>query len=330
MRIKLTFVNVGYGEAILLEGYENEKDKADFVAVIDGGSRDAMEYEGSDSGRIPLIDYMRKQQMEQVNLLIVTHPHEDHICGLIPVVEEYHPMCIYQILPITYQKEIMRKLNPYVCGNKYRQNFIKALNDSILLTELIESYGGKNLLTSDELQNAFLEDIRCKVLAPSCECFIQLTEAVKNLYRENRKSDFLQQLEVLDAAMNNYSLVLQFSCNGRQILLPGDMNAAGLLMIKDKLKKVDIFKVGHHGQKDSISEEVLDILSPDIIVCCASSDNRFDSACPKFLSSTRNRGINLFFSDCPEGEGISLEPHQAVSFWIEENSKIIAQYVQIF
>jgi hypothetical protein len=50
--LTLTFVNVGYGEAILLQ-------RGSFTALIDGGAGDPREYENSTSGRIRGIDYLR-------------------------------------------------------------------------------------------------------------------------------------------------------------------------------------------------------------------------------------------------------------------------------
>ena len=51
--LTLTFVNVGYGEAILLQ-------RGSFTALIDGGAGDPREYENSTTGRIRGIDYLRK------------------------------------------------------------------------------------------------------------------------------------------------------------------------------------------------------------------------------------------------------------------------------
>ena len=52
--LKLTFVNVGYGEAALLECPDPAFPGGTFVMVIDGGSAEAEEYRDSATGRIPL------------------------------------------------------------------------------------------------------------------------------------------------------------------------------------------------------------------------------------------------------------------------------------
>ena len=52
--MKLTFVNVGYGEAILLECPDPAFPGGCFTMLIDGGGADPAEFAGNTSGRIPL------------------------------------------------------------------------------------------------------------------------------------------------------------------------------------------------------------------------------------------------------------------------------------
>ena len=44
-KMKLTFVNVGYGEAMLLECPDPSRPGGVFTALIDGGSAEASEFE---------------------------------------------------------------------------------------------------------------------------------------------------------------------------------------------------------------------------------------------------------------------------------------------
>ena len=56
--LKLTFVNVGYGEAMVLECPDPAFPGGTFVMVIVGGSAEPEEYQGSGTGRIPLDQYL--------------------------------------------------------------------------------------------------------------------------------------------------------------------------------------------------------------------------------------------------------------------------------
>lgn len=57
----------------------------------------------------------------------------------------------------------------------------------------------------------------------------------------------------LDKQMNNTSLILLFSVGGKSLLFPGDAqwenwsHALDQPDVRDKLKTVDLYKVGHHG-----------------------------------------------------------------------------------
>jgi competence protein ComEC len=74
----ITFINVGYGESILLEAGEN---KSKTVILIDGGSGEDGEYTGN-TGRIRTVEYLAKKGIAVLDLAVVSHVHEDHVCGL--------------------------------------------------------------------------------------------------------------------------------------------------------------------------------------------------------------------------------------------------------
>ena len=58
--IRLTFVNVGYGEAMVLECPDPAFPGGTFVMVIDGGSAEPEEYQDSNTGRLPLAEYLAR------------------------------------------------------------------------------------------------------------------------------------------------------------------------------------------------------------------------------------------------------------------------------
>ena len=84
--MKLTFVNVGYGEAILLEWEESGHT---FTELIDGGSSEEREYQARSSERIPIWKYLKKIGIERLDLMVCTHIHEDHVGGLVKIAQLY-------------------------------------------------------------------------------------------------------------------------------------------------------------------------------------------------------------------------------------------------
>ena len=81
----ITFINVGYGESILITCPEPEHEDGQFVMLIDGGSDMDSEYTG-ESGRIRAIDFLRKKNIRHIDLLVFSHIHEDHTSGLVPII----------------------------------------------------------------------------------------------------------------------------------------------------------------------------------------------------------------------------------------------------
>ncbi len=71
--------------------------------------------------------------------------------------------------------------------------------------------------------------------------------------RRLRADQMLRLVRILDTALNNTSLILLFRCGSKNLLFPGDAQienwsyALSQSSVREKLKKVDLYKVGHHG-----------------------------------------------------------------------------------
>jgi hypothetical protein len=135
-----------------------------------------------------------------------------------------------------------------------------------------------------------------------------------------------EKLNTLDAMLNNHSIILLLEYGETRILLPGDTNPAGYEGIDPALLKADLFKVGHHGQRDGADEKLLQAVQAKAVVCCANSDRLYHSADPKLMASIRDRGARRCFSDCPPVEGEIIPPHSALVFTVGDDGTIEAEY----
>ncbi|HHT25145.1 MAG TPA: MBL fold metallo-hydrolase [Clostridiaceae bacterium] len=68
-KLEVHFLDVGQGDSILIKNH-------DYNMLIDGGSQDQSSY-----------NYLQDQNIDFLDYVIATHPHEDHIGGLIEIVE---------------------------------------------------------------------------------------------------------------------------------------------------------------------------------------------------------------------------------------------------
>lgn len=73
-RLKVSFIDVGQGDSILLETPEGN------AMLIDAG--------GNDCGH-KVVEYIKKQNINRLDVLVGTHPHEDHIGGLDTVIKSF-------------------------------------------------------------------------------------------------------------------------------------------------------------------------------------------------------------------------------------------------
>lgn len=75
-RLLLHFIDVGYGDAILVQVPGGP------VMLVDGGYG-AHE---TDQGRMTVLPYLRAQGVERLDVVVCTHSHPDHVGGLVDVV----------------------------------------------------------------------------------------------------------------------------------------------------------------------------------------------------------------------------------------------------
>ena len=78
------------------------------------------------------------------------------------------------------------------------------------------------------------------------------------------KNNALGIVNVLDSFLNNTSVILLFEVNGKKLLFPGDAQlenwswALGQKGVKELLRDVDLYKVGHHGSRNATPKGLWD------------------------------------------------------------------------
>jgi competence protein ComEC len=86
--------------------------------------------------------------------------------------------------------------------------------------------------------------------------------------------------------------------NGSSILLTGDIEDDGETRLIRTLENigvdsVDVLKVAHHGSKYSTSEELLDIVSPNLSVISCSKNNRYGHPAPETINRLEESGSEI-------------------------------------
>ena len=314
---QVTFINVGNGDAILVEVPNGNCREGRFVMLIDGGSNENAEYEETATERIRVAEYLEQKGVGHIDIMVCTHIHEDHTCGLLPVAKKWLPGELWQPFPmetVSMMKYLWMKAETE-SGNK----IIAALNDFHKLTTYVKENGGKVLQKTPFMGRSE----RVEVLGPSAAALERENEWMKELYGEGHT----ELLPEMDRYMNSASLLLRFTCGGKTFLFTGDTEKD---CYKDCMEKIraDVFKIGHHGQENSLSREVLQAVSPKAAVICVSSDRRYESGSPVVLQMLAEAGVRTYYSDCPAvppyTDGVTA--HRAVVFQVGKDETLQVAY----
>jgi competence protein ComEC len=91
-RLKISFYDVGQGDAILIE-------KGDWQILVDGGPDEAV---------LSWVGKSLAPWDRRLELVVLTHPHADHLTGLLSILERYRVGGVL-FYPIHYETEIYQK-----------------------------------------------------------------------------------------------------------------------------------------------------------------------------------------------------------------------------
>lgn len=80
-RIEITFLDVGFGDAIFIQTYNGH------TLLIDAGNGPYERGKGSDSGLNVILPFLRHKGIKHIDVVVLSHPHEDHAGGLVSVLE---------------------------------------------------------------------------------------------------------------------------------------------------------------------------------------------------------------------------------------------------
>lgn len=251
--LQLDFINVGDGDSVLVREFKNKK--VVFTLLVDCGRLDLLSHEGSK--RIRAADYLKEQGVTGIDLLIITHLHQDHFGGMRILDGIAVTRMISCYLPAKKTMSVLGKPGPESSASTV--GLYRSLSDFIDCFRRLESTGcvtepavpGSLCLLTDRLSMQIgssdqpLLDRQKKVL--------RAIEAGENLPEST--------LYAVSKERNPSSLRIALSYAGRRILLPGDAYGAYWDSMPDAIP-CDILKLPHHGDEKSLSNELMRKLRP--------------------------------------------------------------------
>ncbi len=306
--LTLDFINVGYGDAILVQ-------EDGFTMLIDCGDCN-LGKRSPCSRRISAADFLAYEKIKSLDLLVLTHLHLDHTGGLDQLLKSVRiRRFIANYLPEPsesgFQKSAptLQDCSPDP-GTNCLIRSMKIFMESIIRmheagTE-IKRISGEMILQHRDL-NIFISGGMQKYLIRQAEI----------LDRFNKNRDNVDDLKELDRFINDTSSRIRIEYQDFSVELPGDTTAS--CWENCSPHSCDLVKLPHHGHSDSMTESLLKRIRPAYAVISV-SDDRTDN-CPdtNILQILEKAHCQVFFTDSlpPPGQSAS-DYHRSVRCIIDD------------
>lgn len=276
--MKIHFINVGYGEAVFVE-------RGGFTVLVDGGTNRCEEYDNP--GCITVTEYLRGLGIHQIDLVIVTHIHDDHIGGIPDVIRNFTVKQVWiNVKPGKMNMDTVERFDSVIDGNLSSTLFRNALAS---YGELLDECDRKGIpVLQKGKDGGFLtpsEGLTIELLTPHKD----LQDEVLALYRMLLEETDLRKAEALfrtiDQGGNRSSISLRIKAGKTAALLTGDKVDGWEEIYESRGNTLEsqILKLTHHGQRDGMPQAMVAVSMPEVFVICSSIDKRFDSAHPDVI-----------------------------------------------
>lgn len=283
MGYEIDFLGVGEesksGDAIALRyGNLHGSREEQTIVVIDGGFQDT----GS-----KLVEHIKDHYgTSQVDLVINTHPDQDHINGLEMVIDELEVKELWIHQPWKHNQGLSSKFNDgrvtdNSIGERLKQNLEKAWS----LVQLAEA---KGIVVCEPFTGLVDAGGGIKVLGPSVEYYESLIPDFEGMPEKAALSNALESFfdkaastlrrffatwgqdqiddDGVTSAKNNSSVITQLVADGRRSLFTGDAGIQALEHAADQIDQcisgaeLRFMQIPHHGSKRNIGKTVLNRL----------------------------------------------------------------------
>lgn len=245
--LEVRFFDVGQGDAIFITAPNGNQ------ALIDGGPDKSV---SAKLGRaMPFWD-------RSIDLLILTHPHFDHLAGLVEVLKRYEVGMVLmpnESIGTAAFKEFSRLIEDKNIPVKYAKAGMAIRFGDSAAFYVLSPQGGEGL-EFDEHSEGF---------------------GAKGM------------------SLNESSIVGKLVYAKAKFLLTGDagVETERKLIAQGKNLTADVLKVGHHGSRYSTSEDFLKAVSPSYAVISAGAKNRYGHPAPEILERLENFGAKILRTD---------------------------------
>ena len=313
--VQIDFINVGYGDSILMQF--NPKKGDVFRILIDCGDH-CINRNSTESRRISAADFLVKNGIDTIDLLILSHLHLDHVGGLHEIAGKIRvkELVSNYLPPEEFWGHEIQISSDYSSGSQNLQHSLDILSKAL---PVLSSAGCR------------LREIREpeRFMVPEQDSEINITLSEKPIYDLQRQIFDMTckgtasetDLHRLDLFINNTSLRVYVRTGDKTLMLPGDVYAAE--WNRYDIPECNILKVPHHGHSDGLNGNILEKTSPEYVVISVSDDREDNCPSSEINYLVKSYGAYLFFTDSVKEKGRKPKYHESVRFFLR-NGQIIS------
>ena len=313
--LKLDFINVGYGDAVFVQ--ELLESGTRYSMLIDSGDLSVGKpYPGSK--RISASQFLKRQGISRIDLLVVSHLHLDHTGGLASLLPG---ITVGELWSNYLPDRALWEAAP--AGNDNFSNGANCLLKSIgvftqALSQMKKMGTRFRFIGHDALVHPFPAGKLCMRISPGKEELLSRQKEIFDHALQGNPDG--EELEELDYFINNTSIRVRILYGKRVIDLPGD--ACGDYWASKSISKCDMMKLPHHGHRDSLTPKLLGELSPEYAVISVSNDRTDDCPSEAILSMLSDADCKVLFTDAVQSRFSKRSFHESVSFLIDSGGNI--------
>ena len=250
-KLEVSVLDVGQGDSLFVVSPGGKTLLIDGGGAFGGYAGQETSY-GIDPGEEAVSPYLWSRGFQKLDVVALTHAHQDHLGGLTAILENFHVGKLW----------IGREVS------------------SVALARLEQLARNQKIPIEHELRG-------------------------KSFDWDGVKGEFLwPETEPANAgaeAKNDDSLVLRLHYGDRGILLPGDAERQAergiLAENRPETLRSDVLKVGHHGGRNSTTQEFLRAVKPRIGIISVGEANAYGHPSPVLLERLEASGVQVLRTD---------------------------------
>jgi len=290
-RLIVDFLNVGFGDSVFIRTTGVKP----LHILVDGGDN-RHEMFARHRNRIKLSEYLRVEGTRDIDLMILTHFHRDHIAG---IHEAIHGLTVREawvnyLLPYEFQN---RKLD--VDGSGISQS-IDMYND---IFQVLERSGTRIRFVDEDVE--YKTDnggttLKITGLTPGKKVLSKLSRDMEMIYSTTDPDVRAEKLQEVDKSLNQTCIVTKIDYLNTGVLLSSDVPLSFWeRFISTEALKAVILKAPHHGDIDCVNRELIETVGAKYLVISVDNEGIYDLPSPETKELAESMGLKVVLTEGP-------------------------------